>query len=161
MIHDNVFVSSHVVISGYCEVEENCFLGVNSSLANNITIARDCLIGMGATILDGAKIGNQCLIGAKALVTKNTQIPDGSLVLGAPAEIARPLRPEERAALKTSAERYAQNAAYCLKHEVNVSSPKSRYLFWEQRFSDEPRSFRLIQYAESTSVQVFFWSVEH
>src|SRR5689334_24052241 len=41
IVHDNVFVSSHVVISGYCEIGENCFLGVNSCLANNITIGRD------------------------------------------------------------------------------------------------------------------------
>jgi sugar O-acyltransferase (sialic acid O-acetyltransferase NeuD family) len=50
VIHDNVFVSSHVVISGYCEIEANCFLGVNSSIANNLRIARDNLIGMGAVI---------------------------------------------------------------------------------------------------------------
>src|SRR3712207_6479755 len=30
VIKDNVFISSHVVVSGYCEVGENCFLGVNS-----------------------------------------------------------------------------------------------------------------------------------
>jgi sugar O-acyltransferase (sialic acid O-acetyltransferase NeuD family) len=50
VIHDNVFVSSHVVISGYCEVGENCFLGVNSSIANNVKIAKDNLIGMAAVI---------------------------------------------------------------------------------------------------------------
>jgi sugar O-acyltransferase (sialic acid O-acetyltransferase NeuD family) len=69
VIHDNVFVSSHVVISGYCEVQESCFLGVNSSLANNITIARDCLIGMGA------------------VVTKSTE--PGKVYVGNPAKPAR------------------------------------------------------------------------
>ena len=44
------------------------------------------LIGMGAVILDGAKIGNDCIIGAGSLVTKNTVIPDGSLVMGSPAK---------------------------------------------------------------------------
>ena len=39
-----------MVVSGYCEVGENCFLGVNSCIANNIKIARDCVIGMGAVI---------------------------------------------------------------------------------------------------------------
>ena len=48
---DNCFISSHVVISGYCEVNENCFIGVNATLADNINIAKDCFIGAGATIL--------------------------------------------------------------------------------------------------------------
>src|SRR5919112_221197 len=42
--------SHRAFVSGYCEVGENCFLGVNSSVANNVKIARDCLIGMGAVI---------------------------------------------------------------------------------------------------------------
>ena len=50
VIRQNAFVSSHVVISGYCDVGENCFLGVNSCIANNVKIAQDCLIGMGAVI---------------------------------------------------------------------------------------------------------------
>ena len=50
VIRDNVFVSSHVVISGYCDVGENCFLGVNSCIADSVTVARDDLIGMGAVI---------------------------------------------------------------------------------------------------------------
>jgi sugar O-acyltransferase (sialic acid O-acetyltransferase NeuD family) len=50
VIRDDVFVSSHVVISGYCEIGEGCFLGVNSCVANNLTIAPDCIVGMGAVI---------------------------------------------------------------------------------------------------------------
>ena len=95
------------------------------------TVGDESLIGMGAVVLDGAKIGNQCLVGARSLVTKGKQIPDGSLVIGSPAEVVRSLSAEERAALRSSAERYAANAAYCRKHEINVSSPKSKYLFWE------------------------------
>jgi len=41
-IKDHCYISSHVVISGYCEIGESCFLGVNSTLANNIIIDRDC-----------------------------------------------------------------------------------------------------------------------
>lgn len=101
------------------------------AIVHACTVGDESLIGMGAVVLDGAKIGNQCLVGARSLVTKGKQIPDGSLVIGSPAEVVRSLTAEERAALRTSAERYAANAAYCLKHEINVSSPKSKYLFWE------------------------------
>ena len=101
------------------------------AIVHACTIGDDTLIGMGAVVLDGAKIGNECLVGARSLVTKGKQIPDGSLVIGSPAEVVRQLTSEERAALKISAERYAANAAYCLQHEINVGSPKSKYLFWE------------------------------
>ncbi len=74
-------------------------------------IEDECLIGMHATVLDGAIIGAQSLIGAGSLVTKGTKIPPGSLVLGSPARVLRPLTPEERAALRDSAEKYIQVAA--------------------------------------------------
>lgn len=57
VIRDNCFISSHVVVSGFCDVGESCFLGVNATLANDITIARDCLIGAGATILRSTEPG--------------------------------------------------------------------------------------------------------
>src|SRR5688572_21906237 len=137
---------NRIVVGHHTNIQDNAVLHLEQDtpclVGNYVTIGHlaivhacavgdETLIGMGATILDGAKIGNHCLIGAKSLVTKGKQIPDGSLVLGAPAEVARALTPAERAALKESAERYALNAAYCLKHEINVSSPKSKYLFWE------------------------------
>jgi carbonic anhydrase/acetyltransferase-like protein (isoleucine patch superfamily) len=73
-------------------------------------IEDECLIGMHATILDGAVVGAQSLVGAGALVTKGMKIPPGSLVMGAPARVVRELRPEERAALRESAEKYVQVA---------------------------------------------------
>ena len=45
------FVSSHVVISGFCKVGDYCFFGVNSTVANNINIGNDCLIGAGCLIV--------------------------------------------------------------------------------------------------------------
>lgn len=127
-IQDNAVV--HLEQDTPCLVGNYVTIG-HLAIVHACTVGDETLIGMGATILDGATIGDQCLIGAKALVTKGTQVPDGSLVLGAPAKVVRQLTSEERASLRESAEHYALNAAYCLKHEINVSSPKSRYLFWE------------------------------
>jgi carbonic anhydrase/acetyltransferase-like protein (isoleucine patch superfamily) len=73
--------------------------------------------------LDGAELGEQCLVGARALITQKTKIPPGSLVLGAPAKVARPLTPKERSGLKYWAEKYVANAAYCLQHNINVGAP--------------------------------------
>ena len=75
------------------------------------------------TILDGAVVGEQCLVGAKALVTQGMKIPPGSLVLGAPAKIVRALTTEERGQLKSWAQKYVGNAAYCLKHAINLGGP--------------------------------------
>lgn len=41
IIRDNCFISSHVVISGYCDIGQNSFLGVNTTLSNNLTIGAD------------------------------------------------------------------------------------------------------------------------
>jgi gamma-carbonic anhydrase len=95
----------------------------HSAIVHACTIGDECLIGMGATILDGAVIGNQCIIGANALVTQNMIIPDGSLVLGSPAKVVKPLTTEQRAGLKYWADKYVENSAYCLKHGLNIGAP--------------------------------------
>ena len=51
VVHDNCFVSSHVVISGFCNIGENSFLGVNSTIANNVTLGRDNWLGPSTTIM--------------------------------------------------------------------------------------------------------------
>ena len=65
---------------------------------------------MGATILDGAEIGAQSIVGANALVPQRFKCPPGSMVLGMPAKVVRPLRPEEIAGLKPWAEKYVATA---------------------------------------------------
>jgi len=97
----------------------------HSAIVHACTVEDEVLIGMGATILDGAVIGAQSIVGANALVTQGTRIPPGSLVLGAPAKVVRPLSSEERAGLKLWADKYVANAAYCLKHRIQVGKPIS------------------------------------
>jgi carbonic anhydrase/acetyltransferase-like protein (isoleucine patch superfamily) len=67
------------------------------------------LIGIGAVVLNGAKIGKGCLIGAKALIGEGKEIPDGSVVLGAPGRVVRTLEPEDRARLALGAQHYVEN----------------------------------------------------
>lgn len=59
-VKDHCFISSHVVISGFCSVGERCFMGVNATVGNNISIGDDCLVGAAATIVgdveDGQKV---------------------------------------------------------------------------------------------------------
>ena len=65
---------------------------------------------MGAVLMDGVVVGDDCIIGAGALVTEHTKIPPGSLVIGSPAHVKRPLREAELAWLKESAQNYVQYA---------------------------------------------------
>jgi sugar O-acyltransferase (sialic acid O-acetyltransferase NeuD family) len=51
VIKDHVMITSHVVISGCCTVEEFAFLGVNATVRDETVIARETLVGMGVTIL--------------------------------------------------------------------------------------------------------------
>ncbi len=91
-------------------IGENCTIG-HKVMLHGCTIADNTLIGMGATILNGAKIGKNCLIGAGALITENKEIPDGSLVMGAPGKVVRQLDEKAFQMLTASAQHYAQNAA--------------------------------------------------
>ncbi len=68
------------------------------------------LIGMNAVILNGAKIGKYCIIGAGAVVKEGMEIPDGSLVVGAPATIKRPINKDQYAMLEANAQHYVDNA---------------------------------------------------
>ena len=79
------------------------------AMLHGCTVGSNSLIGIGAVVLNGARIGRNCLIGARALVTEGKEIPDGSLVIGAPGRVARPLTEEEILGMTQSAEHYVAN----------------------------------------------------
>ncbi|WP_394790763.1 gamma carbonic anhydrase family protein [Rhodoferax sp.] len=106
-------------------VQEQCVLhtdlGKSLTIGDNVTIGHQVvlhgctvgegsLVGIGAVVLNGARIGKHCLVGAGALVTEGKEFPDGSLIIGSPAKVARALTPEQIAGLQLSAQRYVENA---------------------------------------------------
>lgn len=78
----------------------------HSAIIHACQIGNECLIGMGATILDGAIIGDHCIVGANALVTQRFVAPPGSMILGSPAKVVRPLTETEMMSLRGWAEKY-------------------------------------------------------
>ena len=58
-------------------------------------IGRNSLVGIGAVVLNHAVIGANSLVGAGALVTERKTFPEGVLILGSPARVARDLTDEE------------------------------------------------------------------
>ncbi|MGR3463659.1 gamma carbonic anhydrase family protein [Limimaricola sp.] len=118
--------NERITLGENSNVQENCVLhtdmgypldigaGVtvgHKAMLHGCTIGENSLIGMGATVLNGAKIGRDCLIGAGALVTEGKEIPDGSLVMGAPGKVVRQLDAEAIEKLRQSALSYRDNAA--------------------------------------------------
>ena len=83
----------------------------HGALVHGCTVGDRCLIGMGAILLNGCVVGEESIIAAGALVTQNKVIPPGSMVMGTPAKVVRPLTPEERSQLAASAEEYRHVAA--------------------------------------------------
>jgi sugar O-acyltransferase (sialic acid O-acetyltransferase NeuD family) len=67
VVKDNVFFTSHVVLSGHCFVGENSWIGVNSTIRDSVNIMPKTLIGMGS------------------LVTRDTK--ENGFYLGSPAKI--------------------------------------------------------------------------
>jgi carbonic anhydrase/acetyltransferase-like protein (isoleucine patch superfamily) len=100
----------HTDIGFPLTIGRNCTIG-HKAMLHGCTIGDETLIGMGATILNGARIGKHCLIGAGALVTEGKEIPDGSLVMGMPAKVVRPLDAAAIAGLHASALHYQERAA--------------------------------------------------
>lgn len=119
-IQDNAVV--HLADEFPCRIGSYVTVG-HSAIVHACTVGDEVLIGMGAILLDGSVVGRQSIIGAGALVTQGSSIPPGSLVLGAPAKVVRALTPRERSGLKSWAEKYVHNAAYCLKNEIGTSGP--------------------------------------
>jgi carbonic anhydrase/acetyltransferase-like protein (isoleucine patch superfamily) len=92
-----------------CTVGDDVTVGHRATL-HGCTIGNRVLVGMGAIILDDVVVGDDCIVAAGALLTKGTQVPSGSLVLGAPAKVVRQLTAEERAFLTKSAANYVKDA---------------------------------------------------
>jgi gamma-carbonic anhydrase len=82
-----------------------CTIG-HTAIIHACEIGDECLIGMGATILDGARLGDRCIVGANALVTQRFVAPPGSMILGSPAKVVRPLTEAEQSGLRVWAEKY-------------------------------------------------------
>ena len=56
-IRRNCFISSHVVIAGFCDIGENSFLGVNATVANNINVGCDTWVGPNTAVMKDVESG--------------------------------------------------------------------------------------------------------
>lgn len=98
----------HTDMGSPLTVGRNVTIG-HQAMLHGCTIGDGSLIGIQAVILNGAKIGKGCIIGAKALIAEGKEIPDYSLVVGAPGKVVRQLTEPERQMLEFSALHYVEN----------------------------------------------------
>jgi len=83
----------------------------HQSMLHGCTIGDGSLVGIQAVLLNECVVGKNCLVGASALVTERKQVPDGSMVVGAPGRILRALTPEEIGRMAENAASYVRRAA--------------------------------------------------
>jgi len=89
-------------------------IGANVTVGHKVmlhgcTIGDGSLIGIGSIVLNGAKIGKNCLIGANCLITEGKEIPDNSLVMGAPGKVVREISEDQAKTLAGGAMHYVEN----------------------------------------------------
>lgn len=93
LIHNKVTIGDDVSV-GHC------------ATVHGATIGDRVIVGMGAIVLDGAKIGDDCIIAAGAVVTGKMDAPAGSLLVGSPAAVAKPLNDKQKASCLENSELY-------------------------------------------------------
>ncbi len=88
-------------------------IGNNITVGHNVilhgcTIEDNCLIGMGSTIMDGVVIKPNTIIGAGSLVSPGKQLDEGCLYVGRPVKKVRELSSEEIESIQYSAKHYIE-----------------------------------------------------
>ena len=80
----------------------------HGAIVHASVVEDDVLVAMNAVVLSGCHIGRHTLIGAGAVLPEGTSVPEGSLVLGVPGRVVRPLRPEEIERIHANARAYVE-----------------------------------------------------
>ena len=84
----------------------------HQAMLHGCTIGDGSLVGIQAVVMNGAVVGRHCLVGAGAIVTEGKSFPDRSLIIGAPARMARSLSDDEVAGLARAAAGYVERGAH-------------------------------------------------
>jgi carbonic anhydrase/acetyltransferase-like protein (isoleucine patch superfamily) len=80
------------------------------ALLHGCRIEDESLIGNGTIVLDRARIGRHCIVAAGSLVPPDRVIPDGSVVMGAPARTVRAVNDEDLELISAAAASYRERA---------------------------------------------------
>lgn len=82
----------------------------HGAVVHGAQVGDNSLIGIRSVLLNGVVVGENCIVGACALLTQGKEFPPGSLIMGAPAKVIRPLTPEEIERNHHAAEEYVKRS---------------------------------------------------
>ena len=104
-VQDGVVI--HVDPGLPCTIGARVTIG-HRAIVHGAVVEDDCLIGMGAIVLNRVVVGRGSLIGAGSVCSEGMVVPPGSLVLGVPARVVRPLDEALRGRLASGVEAYVE-----------------------------------------------------
>ena len=103
-IQDNAVL--HVNYDAPCQIGAGVSVG-HGAVVHGSKIGDNVIIGMNAVVME-SEIGPNCIIGAGAVISAGKNIPAGSLVLGVPAKVVRPLDEDEVNGILRNAREYVK-----------------------------------------------------
>lgn len=109
----NTNIQDNCVLHEAVTLGQDCTVG-HGAILHGCKIGNRCLIGMGAIVLDGAVLEDDCMVAAGALVTGKMRASAGSLILGNPAQVVKPLTDAQKAYILQDAENYVNLAKQSL-----------------------------------------------
>jgi sugar O-acyltransferase (sialic acid O-acetyltransferase NeuD family) len=80
----NTIINTGAQIDHDCRIGTHCHIAPGAILCGNVTVGDSTFIGAGAMVKQGVAIGSSAIVGMGAVVIRD--VPDGSVVLGCPAE---------------------------------------------------------------------------
>ncbi len=99
-----------IVVGKGSNVQENCVIHTfpqeSAVVHPDVHVGHGCilhgceiyprvLVGMGSILGDGVKVHSDTVIGAGSLVPARAEIPSGSLVMGSPARVVKPITEQQ------------------------------------------------------------------
>lgn len=117
-IQDNCTL--HVDEDAPLTIGDECTIG-HGAIIHGATLGDQVLVAMNAVVLSHAQVGSRTIVGACALVGEHKNVPEGILVVGAPAKFARDLSEVELEHIISSAAGYCERAS---EHKESLSQSR-------------------------------------
>ncbi len=116
-IHAGANVQDGCVLHGFprklCVVERDGHVG-HGAILHGCRVGEGALVGMNAVLMDEVVLGARAIVAAHAFVAAGQQLPAEHLIVGSPAKVLRPLKPEEIAWKAAGTATYQQLTTRCL-----------------------------------------------
>lgn len=92
-----------------CQIGDRVGVG-HRAILHGCTVEDDCLIGMGSILLNHSRVGRGSVVAAGTLLPEGTEVPPGSLVMGVPGRVVRPVDPALARRIEATWRHYVANA---------------------------------------------------